>query len=239
MIVLIMAGGLGKRMNSNIPKVLHKVDNLPMIIHVIKKAKSLNPTNIFIIVGKYKNIIEKTINNFGYINGVNFIYQEEPLGTGNAIFCALPHINNNENVIILSGDVPLISIETLNKLIEHENTILTTELENPFGCGRIIYNNNYVTKIIEEKDCSENEKLIKNVNCGIYNIQSHILKLLIPLITNNNNANEYYLTDIVLLMANNNFKLEMCKLEKIKQHEIANINTEKDLKNINLLFKNI
>ena len=242
MIVLIMAGGLGKRMNSDIPKVLHKVNNKPMIIHVIEKAIELNPDKIYIIVGKYKTIIEETICNYNLSTTVNYINQEIPNGTGHAILVSLPFIEFHNSVIILSGDVPLISIDTLNNLIKYENSLLITKLDNPHGCGRIIFKNNeestIIDKIIEEKDCSNEEKLIKYVNCGIYHIQSNILKSLIPQITNNNKSNEYYLTDIVELMNNNDIKLNSFELSKNKQFETTNINTQNDLLLVNSLFEN-
>ena len=248
MIVLIMAGGLGKRMESDLPKVLHKVNvpNLPniaypMIIHVIKKALTINPEKIFIIVGKYKDIIKKTIDEYINLNIINnpelidYILQEESLGTGHAIYCTLPKIKEyyNTKALILSGDVPLISTETLFNLIDDENRLLITELENPSGCGRIIMKDDSIINITEEKDCNEIEKKIKLVNCGIYQIRVMDLLKLIPQITNNNNAKEYYLTDIVTLMINNNISLKYYNLLKENQYEITNINTKSDLERIN------
>lgn len=254
MIVIIMAGGLGKRMESTLPKVLHKVNvknkvniSYPMIIHVIIKALTTNPRKIYIIVGKYKNIIKETIDE--YINLkiitnpelIEYVLQEESLGTGHAIMCTLPYIKefSSSKAIILSGDVPLISTETLVNLIDsnNQNKLLITKLDNPGGCGRIIMEDNKIINIIEEKDCNENEKNIKLVNCGIYQIKVLDLLNLIPQINNNNKANEYYLTDIVSLMINNNIILEYYNLPKKNQFEITNINTKDDLEKINhLLF---
>jgi bifunctional N-acetylglucosamine-1-phosphate-uridyltransferase/glucosamine-1-phosphate-acetyltransferase GlmU-like protein len=249
-----MAGGLGKRMESTLPKVLHKVNvknkvniSYPMIIHVIIKALTTNPRKIYIIVGKYKNIIKETIDE--YINLkiitnpelIEYVLQEESLGTGHAIMCTLPYIKefSSSKAIILSGDVPLISTETLVNLIDsnNQNKLLITKLDNPGGCGRIIMEDNKIINIIEEKDCNENEKNIKLVNCGIYQIKVLDLLNLIPQINNNNKANEYYLTDIVSLMINNNIILEYYNLPKKNQFEITNINTKDDLEKINhLLF---
>ena len=247
-----MAGGLGKRMESTLPKVLHKVNlqsevniSYPMIIHVIIKALTINPKKIFIIVGKYKNIIKETIDE--YINLkiitnpelIEYVLQEESLGTGHAIMCTLPYITEfcNSQAIILSGDVPLISTETLINLIDSNNKLLITELDNPSGCGRIIMEDNKIINITEEKDCNENEKQIKLVNCGIYQIKVLDLLNLIPQINNNNKAYEYYLTDIVSLMINNNIILEYYNLPKKNQFEITNINTKDDLERINHHFQ--
>ena len=248
MITIIMAGGIGKRMESYLPKVLHTVlipkdinkQKVPMIIHVIKKAEEINSNKIFIIVGKYKDIIISTIKhyiNLGFITGINldYIIQNVPLGTGHAILSTLPYIHNykKESALILSGDVPLISLETLNNLIDDNNKLLITELDNPEGCGRIIFNNKKINNIVEEKDCSINEKEIKFVNCGIYQIKVNDLINLIPKINNFNKANEYYLTDIIGLMISHNINIDYYILEKNKQYEIKNVNTKKDLEELN------
>jgi bifunctional N-acetylglucosamine-1-phosphate-uridyltransferase/glucosamine-1-phosphate-acetyltransferase GlmU-like protein len=252
-----MAGGLGKRMESDLPKVLHKVNlpneintSYPMIVHVILKAQKINPEKIFIVVGKYRNIIKETIDEYINLNIIvnpnliEYVIQEESLGTGHAIMCTLPYIKEYYNTIaiILSGDVPLISTETLVNLInsKDENKLLITELDDPSGCGRIIMdNNNSIINITEEKDCNENEKNIKLVNCGIYQIRVMDLLKLIPKIENNNKANEYYLTDIVSLMINNNIILGYYNLPKEKQYEITNINTRNDLEKINNFILNL
>ena len=241
MIVLIMAGGLGKRMESSLPKVLHKIGNYSMIIHVIKTAFLLNPDKIYIIVGKYKDIIDETI--FKYLSEneylkIDYIIQEEPLGTGHAIFCSLNIISNHiqDKCIILSGDVPLISYETLKNLIDkNKDKMLITKLENPTACGRIIFNDDktFIKQIIEEKECSEEEKQIKYINCGIYQISVINLLKYIPLITNNNNTKEYYLTDIVDLMNYDNNNIGYYELSQNKQYEIKNVNTKIDLINLN------
>jgi len=248
MIVLIMAGGLGKRMESEIPKVLHQVVNpqdkqekLPMLIHVIKTALKTNPTKIYIIVGKYKDIIEKEINNYIKLNiisdNIDYIIQEEALGTGHAILCSLPKIKkyNSEQVLILSGDVPLISLNTLDNLIKDEhNKLLITKLDNPFGCGRIIWDdNNNIIRIVEEKDCNNQERFIKYVNCGIYKIKCNDLLNLIPKIDNKNKSNEYYLTDIIDLMRTENIPIKSYELGNQSIYEIKNVNTKDDLDNLN------
>jgi bifunctional N-acetylglucosamine-1-phosphate-uridyltransferase/glucosamine-1-phosphate-acetyltransferase GlmU-like protein len=174
-----MAGGLGKRMESDTPKVLHEVCHptnseikYPMIIHVILTALKLNPSKIFIIVGKYKNSIKKTIDQylFGWKDNIQYIIQENPNGTGHAILCSLPYIQSeyiDENALILSGDIPLISSDTLRIMNGDDNKILITNLKNPFGYGRIITDqNNQVIDIVEEKDCNENENALSlHDNC--------------------------------------------------------------------------
>ncbi len=260
MIVVIMAGGLGKRMESDLPKVLHKVYGIidqklvsnefkfknkmigydsclkPMIIHVIDTSLKLNPKKIFIVVGAYKDIIEQTINEYiGPNDLIEYIIQEQALGTGHAVMCCLTRLQSyrNTKTLILSGDVPLISENTIKNLLNEPNKFLITKLKNPFGCGRIILQNDKVIKIIEEKDCSSEEKNIQLVNCGIYQINSDILLKLIPQITNNNKACEYYLTDIVELMVKNFIEISYYELNEYAQYEIKNVNTKADLESLN------
>lgn len=238
LIVAIMAGGLGKRMESNIPKVLHKLDKLPLIVHVINTALQLNPEKILIIVGKYKIEIEEEIKK--YINkniiekNIEYIIQNEPLGTGHAVRCCIDYFKDNidSNILILSGDVPLISKDTLFKFITSDNNIslLINEINNPYGYGRIILKNNIFDKIVEEKDANNEEKLINIVNSGIYYIKSDLLVKYLPLINNNNNQNEYYLTDILEIIKNReNININLFLLEKNKNYEILGVNTKDQL----------
>ena len=242
---LLLAGGLGKRMDSSIPKVLHEINKIPMICYVINTAFKIGCNSIGIIVGKYKQIIIETISKF-YPNDsrINWIDQEEPLGTGHAVLCGLQWMQLNldpmTNVLILSGDVPLISTFTLENLMNKPNSILVTKLENPYGYGRVrvclAKQSNTVKRIIEEKDCTPEEKLINLVNCGIYSMELSLLANVIPLITNDNAAKEYYLTDMIKLSYSQDQQINWYELSSDKSIEIANINTKEDLENIKLLI---
>ena len=254
MIVLVMAGGMGKRMGSDLPKVLHKVvcpcdKNLmyPMLVHVILTAIKLNPTKIFVIVGKFRDIITNTIAEYVKKNVIQnpeiieYVDQEIAMGTGHAIKCVLPYIipYSNENALILSGDVPLISLNTLVNLNGLTNKILVTELDNPYGCGRILLNGmGKIDGIREEKDCSDEEKQIKLVNCGIYQIKTIDLIDLVPLINNSNKSGEYYLTDIIELMCKYNIDVDIYQLTKFNLWEIKNVNTQSDLLELNEFVTN-
>ncbi len=249
MIVFIMAGGLGKRMGSDLPKVCHQVKCFidekfyPMIVHVILTALGINAEAIYIIVGKYKSVIEQVISKYltpEQFQLIHWIHQEEPLGTGHAVLCGLPELKSHPNTqtIILSGDVPMITTYTLEELIDNKNKLLITELDEPKGCGRIILNNqDQIEKIVEEKDCTEEEKEIKLVNCGIYQINSDDLVNLLPKITSANKSNEYYLTDIVGLMRESNIPIGYYCLPKDQQFEVKNVNTQKDLEELNDLME--
>lgn len=247
MIVFVLAGGLGKRMGSDLPKVCHQVLSkqtgqfAPMIVHTIITALKLNPEAIYIVVGIFRPLIEETISKYlspEQFALIQWVIQEEPLGTGHAILSGLEQLKSHPNTptLILSGDVPLISCETLNNLLEssNENRLLVTELDNPNGCGRIILNEfNQIIKIVEEKDCDSDEKLIKLVNCGIYQFNSDDLVNLLPKITNNNKSSEYYLTDIIGLMIESGINISFHNLVKELQYEIKNVNTLKDLEELN------
>jgi UDP-N-acetylglucosamine diphosphorylase/glucosamine-1-phosphate N-acetyltransferase len=239
LVVTIMAAGEGKRMNSNIPKVLHLFKNIPILIRILLEVIKINPKKIIIITGKYDELIKKTI--FEYINDINNIYfveQKNPNGTGDAIKCTLDYYSDNDiidKVLILNGDMPLISSDLLLKFIDNlennESKLLVAELENPYGYGRIIYNNDIFYEIKEEKDCSIEEKNINIVNVGIYIFPSNILKKYIPMINNNNYQKEYYLTDIIKLIKNNsNININTYKIESNIKYQILGVNTQEELK---------
>jgi len=236
--VVIMAGGLGKRMNSELPKVLHCIKNKPMLVWVIEQALLLQPFKILVIVGKYKDIIIDTLNNYIDTTNIQFVYQAEPLGTGHAIQCCVSELLNIEhsNTLILSGDVPLLQFNTLKNFLDLELDdckvkLMTTILTNPTGYGRIIENtDNVFTKIVEEKDCSYEEKLVKKVNCGIYAFNTQLLCKYIVQLTNNNAQGEYYLTDIIELIKNNELiVINIFDIPLNKQYEIMGVNTIEQL----------
>lgn len=246
LISIIMAGGLGKRMNSDLPKVLHEIKNKPMICYVIDRAIDINSQFILIVVGKYKEIIQNTISQYyseNILDKIKYINQPEALGTGHAIQCCIPFLSNIQNkdthILILSGDVPLIRSETLHDFITYKansNCLMTYELDEPMGYGRILLDNDNTVKcIIEEKDCTEEEKKINNVNCGIYYIDIETCINILPSITNKNNANEYYLTDMIQF-AYQTKGFTPFILPKEKYVEIANINTVHDLEMVKSLL---
>jgi len=233
---LIMAGGLGKRMESSIPKVLHQINDKPMICYVIETAFKAGCEKVGIIVGQYRPIIEQTIMSCDYkASQIVFIDQPEPLGTGHAVACALDWMGKNlsstANVLILSGDVPLISVDTIEELTEKSNSILVNKVLNPKGYGRVQINSqtNLVKQIIEEKDCTSEQKEIQLVNCGIYYFNLSVLQDIIPQITNLNAANEYYLTDLISIGSNKGYEINWYELPSNKSIEIANVNTKEDL----------
>jgi len=224
--IIILAGGKGKRMNSDLPKVLHKLNGKPLLKHVIDVSKKLNPECIGVIVGEYSEQIQNEIND----SEIEYILQESPKGTGHALQCAEEFIKRFEKVLVLSGDVPLITEETLNKMIntESECTLLVNEMEDPTGYGRIIRNSGKESKvsIIEEKDCTLLEKEIKEVNSGIYCFKSEELLVHLHKLECNNAQSEYYLTDLIQY-----FDVRVVKTEN--NLEISGINTKEQLDELN------
>ena len=242
--VIILAGGLGKRMNSKIPKVLHCINNIPMLVRIINNAKFLNPFKILIVVGQYKEIIYSTLIKYIDLNTMNieFIIQKEPLGTGNALLSCKNYLNNykNSKTLILPGDVPLIQYSLLGEIIsDFKNiTIVTTKIKNPYGYGRIILDNNlYFKEIKEEKDCSDNQKKINLINAGIYMINTHLLCKYISYINNNNIQKEYYLTDLfAIIKLYENINIELFEIEEENQYQIEGVNTQEQLNEVNKIF---
>ena len=239
-IIVIMAGGLGKRMNSEIPKVLHMLHGIPLIIHVVKVALSLNPHKILIVVGKFYGMIKESVEAYidsGIINeNIEFVLQDTPLGTGHAIMCCNPYFEEEEEeeinrIVVLSGDVPLITVETIDDLIyatcDYGANVLTAYIENPIGSGygRVIISNDEIIKIIEEKDCiMENEKYkdTRLINCGIYVFCKDLLLDHIHTLHNNNSQNEYYLTQLF-----ENIRANYMIVQDIR--ETLGINTQEEL----------
>ncbi|ALH23385.1 N-acetylglucosamine-1-phosphate uridyltransferase [Chrysochromulina ericina virus CeV-01B] len=240
-VIIIMAGGLGKRMNSELPKVLHNINQKPMIIHILEKSIELNVNKIIIVVGKYYDIIKSTIEK--YIekqildSKIFFVFQKEALGTGDAIKCCTNILSKCSQyvnkVCILSGDVPLIKIETINNMLQNfENSnihckILISKINDPNGYGRIIVKNENIEKIVEEKDCTIEERKINIINSGIYSFSIPLLLAFINKIDNNNSNNEYYLTQIFELLYKNNYKINFSFLND--SNEILGINTQEQL----------
>ena len=241
LVITIMAAGEGKRMNSSLPKVLHKFNDIPMLVRIIKESLIIS-NKIIIITGKYDELIKKTINEYILdmleLQKLQYVQQQNPCGTGDAIKSTLHLYNKNELVLILNGDMPLINSKLLNKFIYDgtNNSIMVSNLAKPTGYGRIIYENHNkkFIKIQEEKDCTEDQKNITIVNCGLYKFESELLLKYIPEIKNNNNQKEYYLTDILEILINNNYKIDTYLLDESDNKYIMGVNNQEELKNLEI-----
>jgi len=206
--VLVLAAGLGTRMKSNLAKVLHQLDGRPLIAHVCSTAAGLKPNAIVVVVGHQAGNVQTAVEAELGANGARFALQAEQRGTGDAVLAAEDALaNSNSTVLILSGDVPMVREETLRNLIDKHNqnrsacTILTIKLENPTGYGRIVRDeaNNFL-RITEHRDCSDEERKIREVNSGIYCFDSRKLFDALRRVRPANDQGEYYLTDVAAIL---------------------------------------
>jgi UDP-N-acetylglucosamine diphosphorylase/glucosamine-1-phosphate N-acetyltransferase len=209
--ILILAAGLGTRMRSNIAKVLHRLDDRPLINHVCHAATALAPRKVYVVIGhqgeEVKNAVLKEID----ADHTAFVVQEKQLGTGDAVNAARPFLENEDStLLILSGDVPMIRHETLAALVQLHHghrgkgaacTILTVKLNDPSGYGRIVRDEGGLfLKIVEQKDADEAQSEIREINAGIYCFDTKKLFPALSKVQNNNAQGEYYLTDVPELL---------------------------------------
>ncbi|MCE2705710.1 MAG: bifunctional UDP-N-acetylglucosamine diphosphorylase/glucosamine-1-phosphate N-acetyltransferase GlmU [Proteobacteria bacterium] len=199
--IVILAAGQGKRMYSKTPKVLHKIGGKPILQHVIETAVKLNPNRLIIIGGHGYEEVKTTIDNTFTNNSFKWVFQDKQLGTGHALMQALPYLDNDGCTLVLYGDVPLINLTTLQQMIakyEDNLVMLTSVLDNPSGYGRVVRDDKYkISKVVEEKDATLAEKLIREVNTGFYILANKFLPEWLSKISNNNQQSEYYLTDVI------------------------------------------
>ena len=236
--VAILAAGKGTRMASSLPKVLHKISGKSLLQRVIDSCVELNPDQIFIITGhKSKEVQESIPNN----KNIHFVIQEPQLGTGHAIQVLTREAEKNEGkLLVLNGDVPLIKTETLNRLLKLHDlknadvSLITTKKKNPHGYGRVFLKGGFIERIVEEKDCNNQEKQNSLVNAGIYCFNWDNLSKIIGFLQSNNSQKEIYLTDTVSLLKNSlgievedngelqgiNNRIQLSKCEEIFQHSI-------------------
>ena len=195
--IVILAAGMGKRMNSDLPKVLHSLAGKPLLAHVLDTARSLNPGRLIVVYGHGGELVQKKITE----NDLAFVKQEPQLGTGHAVMQAVSLLDESMPTLVLYGDVPLIGQASLSRLLEAAGAnklgILTAELDDPTGYGRIIRDNGQINRIVEQKDGNSVELAVNEINTGIMVIPTVPLKRWLSSLSNNNAQGEYYLTDIV------------------------------------------
>jgi UDP-N-acetylglucosamine diphosphorylase/glucosamine-1-phosphate N-acetyltransferase len=236
---IILAAGKGTRMKSDLPKVLHLVDDKPMLIHVIDLARQLNSERIINILGHEKDLVIEAIKS----ENVEYVIQEPQLGTGHAVQQTESLLKDfTGDVLVLSGDVPLLRKSTIDKMLkihrEANNgaTVLTAMFVNPRGYGRVIRkNNDTLDFIIEEKDCNEEQRKIKEINAGIYIFKAKELFPALNKIENDNKQNEYYLPDTLKYIANAQQSIALHITDE--PIEISGVNTVEQLRELNLIFK--
>jgi bifunctional UDP-N-acetylglucosamine pyrophosphorylase/glucosamine-1-phosphate N-acetyltransferase len=200
--IIILAAGQGKRMKSDLPKVLQPLANKPLLGHVIDTAKVMQAYAIHVVYGHGGEQVKRAFTN----ESLNWALQAEQLGTGHAVAQAMPSVPDDHNVLILYGDVPLIRIETLQQLLKHldGNTValLSVMLRDPTGYGRIVRDNaGNVFRIVEHKDANTKERAINEGNTGILAAPAKLLRQWLTALKNDNVQGEYYLTDVILMAA--------------------------------------
>ena len=237
--IVILAAGQGRRMHSNLPKVLHPVAGKALVEHVIAAARSLSPETVCLVYGHGGDAVRTTI----AAPDLRWVLQEPQLGTGHAVMQAIPQLSAAETTLVLYGDVPLIQAETLKKLVHAARgalAILSVELANPTGYGRIVHNAaGEVVRIVEQKDATLEERSIREVNTGIIALPTARLAEWLGRLSNDNAQQEYYLTDIVgMAVADGvpirttqpqgewevlgvNSKVQLAELERVAQRQTA------------------
>ena len=229
---IILAAGEGTRMKSDMPKVLHEILGVSMIEIVINELKKANIEEIIAIVGNKKELVIEKINSID--ENIKCVEQplgnDVPYGTGFAVSCASDELDNDDHVLVVCGDTPLLRGESLEKLIHYNidnnisATVLTATVNNPFGYGRIVTDEGgFIKKIVEEKDADENEKLINEINSGVYIFSGKSLLENLSNLDTNNSQGELYLTDIIEILNNKGEKIGKYNVED--SSEILGVNS--------------
>ena len=207
--IVILAAGQGSRMKSSLPKVLHAVAGKSMVKHVLDQARHIDEAKLHVVIGHGAELLERSLCD----EHVQFVLQEEQLGTGHAVAQALPNVDPEGVTLILYGDVPLTRSETMQQLVRSAAQghlgLLTVHLQNPTGYGRIIRNqSDHVVAIVEQKDASQEQLKVTEVNTGIMAVPTGLLLEWLPKLSSNNAQGEYYLTDIIAMASDQGVFIE-------------------------------
>ncbi|MCU7914826.1 MAG: bifunctional UDP-N-acetylglucosamine diphosphorylase/glucosamine-1-phosphate N-acetyltransferase GlmU [Candidatus Thiodiazotropha sp. (ex Gloverina cf. vestifex)] len=234
--VLILAAGEGTRMRSRLPKVLHPLAGKPLLGHVIETARSITPDEVTIVYGHGG----ESVCNALAAADLDWVEQKERLGTGHAVMQALPQLQRVDQVLILYGDVPLISGSTLVSLLaalhQTDLALLTVDLPDPSGYGRIVRDrDDRVIRIVEQKDATARELEIAEINTGIMAVSRSHLETWLGRIENNNAQNEYYLTDIISMAVNDGVNIQV--VHPVSEEEVMGVNDKKQLAHLERHFQ--
>ena len=228
-----MAAGLGTRMKSNLAKVLHQLDGRPLVNHVVETAVKLSPREVCVVVGHQADDVKGAVlNEFGAAN-VGFVVQENQLGTGDAVNAARARFETADStLIVLSGDVPMITSDALSALLEAHSdaacTVLSVTLKDPTGYGRVVRDENgSFASIVEQKDASDEEKQIDEINSGIYCFDSKKLYAALSQVRNDNAQGEYYLTDVPRILREQGDKIAIFLCDN--RREVEGVNDRRQL----------
>lgn len=230
--IVILAAGKGSRMKSKKAKVLHSISGKPMLYHIIKSSKEISD-DISVVVAHQKDTVIEEMNL--YFSNINFITQNDKdfPGTGGAMMGVKPKY---EKVLVLNGDMPLITADTLDGFLDMKADIIMSifDLQNPDGYGRVIIEDSQVLSIVEQKDASVDELKVTTVNAGIYAFSKEVLNRYIPLLSNDNAQKEYYLTDVIAMARAD--KLSISAL-LVSQESFKGVNSKKDLADAEVIMQ--
>ncbi len=236
---VVLAAGKSTRFKSETPKLLHRLCGKPLVCHLLDRLTALNVGRIIVVVGHGFESVREELSTYP----VDFALQEEQLGTGHATMCAAPALEGQEgSVLVLYGDTPLISKETLCRLYETrekedaDEVVLTVETPEPHGYGRIVRDSQGMpARIVEEKDTSDDEKMIREINAGFVCFRISTLLEHLPLLSNSNAAGEYYLTDILALLRERGKKV--VTVPALSVLETVGINSREELSRVETLLR--
>ena len=234
-ISIILAGGLGKRMNSHLPKPAHKIGDKSMLQHVIDKLSDCE--KIFIIFGQKGDLLKSSIKEQ---QNIIWVHQDPQLGTGHAVQVGFTEVKKHYKdekleILVCNGDAPFIKTETFDRLFSgNDATLLTCFVKNPHGYGRIERENNLFKRIVEEKDCNEEQRKINEINAGAYCFTYESLDKYIYTLDDNNAQKEFYLTDMFGILIKNGCKVGIVEIDD--ENEIFNINSREQLEEANRIY---
>lgn len=227
---VILAAGKGTRMKSDLPKVVHRIEGKCLVDYVVDAAKGAGADEVCLVVGYQADVVKETISS----KDVAFAMQEEQLGTGHAVKCAADFIGTEGETLILFGDTPLITVETLKRLIAHhrenENavTVLSAMIDDPTGYGRIIRDTEGVfVKSVEHKDATDEEREVREINSGMYIFNTSELSTALEQLTPNNAQGEYYLPDTLTIIKERGHRVDAFALES--PEDISGCNDKEQL----------
>jgi bifunctional UDP-N-acetylglucosamine pyrophosphorylase/glucosamine-1-phosphate N-acetyltransferase len=238
--VVVLAAGMGTRMKSAQPKVLHRAAGFPLIEHVLRAADHLRPSSTIVVVGHGAATVREQV---GERLGLRFAVQEPQLGTGHALLQAEPHLRGREGtLVLLSGDVPLLRPVTLRALVDRHQesraaaTVVTAVVDEPSGYGRIVRTGGAISSIVEHRDASEAQRAIREINSGIYAFDLSPLFAALRQIGSQNAQGEYYLPDLVRIYRERGLVVETLVVEDAS--EIAGVNSRKELAEVGAVLRN-
>jgi len=231
--IVILAAGKGSRMKSNKAKVLHNISGKPMLYHIIKASLEISD-DVSVVIAHQKEAVQKEMQN--YFDNINFVVQDAQNfpGTGGAMKNIAP---KNEKVLVLNGDMPLITAEALQGFLEIDADIIMSifDLKDPSGYGRVIIKDNHVQYIVEQKDANDAELNTTTVNAGIYAFSKAVIEKYIPLLSNDNAQQEYYLTDVIAMAKADGLSIVPLLVD---EEHFKGVNSKKDLSESEVIMQN-